>query len=157
MSDMKRDEKNTDIAVAEDLKPILNVFISSCSSNIKGTNPVTWIPLDLKKSTMLLSHCDTITVGDLYFSSAILLNPLDSIPIIFVKRGDDWSYLDNKLSKKTNNIFVVCSNKLFLGPNTVICLDRYPTWLQPFYTFTFLARPVGPPVRLDGPPSRAAQ
>ena len=40
------------------------------------------------------------------------LNPLDSIPIIFVKRGDDWSYLEKKLSKKTNNIFVVCSNKV---------------------------------------------
>ena len=26
MSDMQRDEKNTDIAVAEDLKPILNVL-----------------------------------------------------------------------------------------------------------------------------------
>ena len=40
------------------------------------------------------------------------LNPLDSIPIIFVKRGDDWSHLEKKLSKKTNNIFVVCSNKV---------------------------------------------
>ena len=40
------------------------------------------------------------------------INPLDSIPIIFVKRGDDWSYLEKKLSKKTNNIFVICSNKV---------------------------------------------
>ena len=40
------------------------------------------------------------------------LNPLDSVPVIFVKRGDDWSSLENKLSKKTNNIFVICSNKV---------------------------------------------
>jgi LysM repeat protein len=40
------------------------------------------------------------------------INPLDSVLIMNVKRGEDWSFMEKRLSKKTNNIFVVCSNKV---------------------------------------------
>ena len=40
------------------------------------------------------------------------INPLDSVLIMNVKRGDDWSFMEKRLLKKANNVFVICSNKV---------------------------------------------
>jgi LysM repeat protein len=48
---------------------------------------------------------DSISLSD-------TLNNFDSIPLILVKRGDRWSDLKNKLSKRTDNTFIILSNNV---------------------------------------------
>ena len=52
------------------------------------------------------SYNDSILVND-----SLIAQP-DSIFPLFLKRGDEWEELHSKLSKRKNNLIVVCSNQI---------------------------------------------
>ena len=52
------------------------------------------------------SYNDSILVND-----SLVAQP-DSIFPLFLKRGDEWEELHSKLSKRKNNLIVVCSNQI---------------------------------------------